>query len=85
MKKKNIIIIVILVIVFVGAIAGAIIGAKKAHEEMIQEWVESTDTYKEVSENLKISKEASENAKKALDELKEKENYYKTLYPDLFD
>ncbi len=61
------------VIAIIGLITGAIIGAKKAHEEMIQEWVESTDTYREVSENLNIAKEAANNAANAVENLKNKE------------
>lgn len=61
------------VIAVFGLIAGAIIGAKKAHDEMIQEWVESTDTYKEVHENLDIATEAANNAANAVENLKNKE------------
>ena len=84
MEKKDVIIIVILVLVFVGAIAGAIIGTVHQNRK-IRDWVESTDAYARMQENVKNSTEAAEDAKEALDELKEKENYYKTLYPDLFD
>ncbi len=82
--KKKILAIIIVVLIVAGIITWAIMDNVR-HQREIQEWVESTDTYKEVHENLDIATEAAENAKKALDELKEKENYYKTLYPDLFD
>ena len=61
------------VIAIIGLITGAIIGAKKAHEEMIQEWVESTDGYKEVHKNLDIATEAANNAANAVENLKNKE------------
>lgn len=82
--KKKILAIIIVVLIVAGIITWAIMDNVR-HQREIQEWVKSTDTYKEVHENLDIATEAAENAKKALDELKEKENYYKTLYPDLFD
>ncbi len=82
--KKKILAIIIVILIVAGIITWAIMDNVR-HQREIQEWVESTDGYKEVHENLNIAKQAAEDAKKALDELKEKENYYKTLYPDLFD
>lgn len=82
--KKKILAIIIVVLIVAGIITWAIMDNVR-HQREIQEWVESTDAYARMQENVKNSTEAAEDAKKALDELKEKENYYKTLYPDLFD
>lgn len=82
--KKKILAIIIVVFIVAGIITWAIMDNVR-HQQEIQEWVKSTDSYARMQDSIERSTEATENAKKALDELEEKENYYKTLYPDLFD
>lgn len=61
------------VITVFGLLAGAIIGIKKAHDEMIQEWVESTDAYARMQGYIERSTEATNDAANAIENLKNKE------------
>ncbi len=61
------------VIAIIGLVTGAIIGLQKAHNEMIRDWVESTDAYARMQENIRISTEATNEAANAVENLKNKE------------
>lgn len=75
MKKIDAIVVaVVLVVVGVVVIMGI------HHKKEMQEWVESTDEYKAMQEHLEKATEAAEEAKAAVDDLKEKDAEYRAMW-----